>query len=74
MLATDSEVKGFPQGCAISTLLSILILQTAPAPAFANLIMYADDGLFYGMVRFTVEQVKEYFAQFGLEINEGKSG
>jgi hypothetical protein len=39
--------RGFPQGAGISPFLSIIALTITGDPAFANLLMYADDGLFY---------------------------
>jgi hypothetical protein len=66
--------KGFPQGANISPFLSILQLVWKDAPKFANLLMYADDGLFYSDNEFTAEQVKAHFDKLLLEISPEKSG
>jgi len=41
---------------------------------FATLLMYADDGLFYGMKKFTEKQVVAAFRGIGIDVNLEKSG
>jgi len=41
---------------------------------FALLLMYADDGLFYGMKKFAAEQVVALFRGIGIDVNLEKSG
>jgi len=41
---------------------------------FAQLLMYADDGLFYSDNQFTAEEVAQYFQAKGLTIAPEKSG
>jgi len=65
---------GFPQGANISPFLSITQLVMGKDPSFANLIMYADDGIFYSDSKFTATNVREFFLERGLEIAELKSG
>lgn len=66
--------EGFPQGANFSPFLSILQLIVEGSPTFAALLMYADDGLFYSMRKFTEEQVKAFFTAIGMEIAPEKSG
>lgn len=41
---------------------------------FALLLMYADDGLFYGMKKFAEEQVVAAFREIGIDVSLEKSG
>lgn len=73
----SEELKGFPQGSAISPLLSIMLMQTPNEHKlleYTNLLMYADDGLVYSYKKFDPQDVKDYFKGFGIEIAEEKSG
>lgn len=49
--------RGFPQGGNISPFLSVMQLAIKGSPKFADLLMYADDGLFYSDRKFTEEDV-----------------
>lgn len=65
---------GFPQGANISPFLSIMQLTHEPAPLFAKILMYADDGLFYSDKPFSPRKVAEHFREMGLCIAPEKSG
>jgi hypothetical protein len=65
---------GFPQGANIPPFLSILQLTMAGEPKFAQLVMYADDGLFYSDAPFTEQDVVDHFAGIGIEVSLEKSG
>jgi hypothetical protein len=54
--------KGFPQGASISPFLSVLSL-TALRPKFADIIMYADDGIFYSDEPFEEQDIVDLFAK-----------
>ena len=43
-------------------------------PKFADILMYADDGLFYSQRKFRPEEVENFFAMLGLSIQPKKSG
>jgi len=66
--------KGFPQGANISPFLSIVQLAMGRPAQFAQLLMYADDGVFYSDNEFTGEQVEQYMSQLGLSVAPDKSG
>lgn len=51
--------SGFPQGANHSPFLSVVLLATKGDPGFANLLMYADDGLFYSDTKFSEADVAE---------------
>jgi hypothetical protein len=43
-------------------------------PSFADILMYADDGLLFSRKKFDATQVTEFFASLGLTIAPEKSG
>jgi hypothetical protein len=49
-------------------------LVTAASPTFANILMYADDGIFYSNKKFSSDRVLDYFNTVGLGISPEKSG
>lgn len=57
----------------MSPFLSIMQLAMVK-PRFADLIMYADDGIFHSDTRFTSEDVKAWAYEVGVPISEEKSG
>lgn len=65
---------GFPQGANLSPFLSILSLNIREQPGFANLLMYADDGMFYSDEPFTEDDVVNHFRALGQEVALEKSG
>jgi hypothetical protein len=65
---------GFPQGANISPFLSIIQLAMRGTPKFADILMYADDGLIYAKKKFDAIQVQEFFKELGLNIAPEKSG
>lgn len=65
---------GFPQGGNVSPFLSIIQLAMKGSPKFADLLMYADDGLFYSNKKFTEEDVVGWFEDLGLPLSMDKSG
>jgi retron-type reverse transcriptase len=72
----ESRIRGFPQGAAISPLLSILSLtrpNKSPLPKGVEIVMYADDGIVYSDRPFTEEVVREYFGGYGIELSPEKS-
>lgn len=66
--------RGFPQGAAISPLLSTQYLRFLVLPKGVFLIMYADDGILYSNREITMEEVVEIFKSLDLEVNIEKSG
>jgi len=68
------EPTGFPQGANISPFLSILTMSCGPPPKFAQLVMYADDGIFYSDSAFDAAEVSAWFEHVGVKLNEEKSG
>lgn len=49
---------GFPQGANVSPFLSIMQLSMFGSPPFADLLMYADDGLFSSDKKFSEGDVE----------------
>lgn len=66
-------MRGFPQGANISPFLSLIGLITAGDPRFADIIMYADDGLFYSSKKFSPKDVEKFFSDLGLTVHPTKS-
>jgi len=67
------KTTGFPQGANLSPLLSILLLAQTSKPKFADILMYADDGIFYSDNEFSEEDVCEFFETLGLSLSREKS-
>jgi len=73
-------MDGFPQGAAISPLLSILsirhmqeILRKETGDPALRLVMYADDGVIYSHRPLSYEVVNRAFQERGLEVEPDKS-
>lgn len=76
LLLSSQELKGFPQGAAISPLLSILLLitpNTHKLPAGSHILMYADDGLIYSDTPFDEKEIERFFQGFGIKLSAPKS-
>jgi len=67
--------SGFPQGANISPFLSQFQLSLKGfRPGFAEILMYADDGLFYSDSKFTIGQACLWFQELGCQVAGAKSG
>lgn len=64
---------GYPQGAAISPLLSTLMLRHLKVKPEWELIMYADDGIIYSEEPIDEREVEDMFRDLGLELNRAKS-
>jgi hypothetical protein len=65
---------GFPQGGNFSPFLSIMTFAQTIRLKFAKLLMFADDGLFYGSKKFVKSQVEDFFMELGHLVAPAKSG
>lgn len=70
--AIKERTVGFPQGANFSPFLSILSLGSLK-PYFADILMYADDGLIFSDSEFSEKQVSLFFEKMGLVIAPSKS-
>jgi carbamoylphosphate synthase small subunit len=49
-------------------------MSCGPPPEFAQVVMYADDGIFYSDKPFDPAEVTAWFENVGVKLNEEKSG